>query len=115
MPVKIVDGAVNRVAMTVVNDGGYCALRFNARNGGPFNAGLEPVGARHGRAVVIQYNHQTSVEYIPARGYAGPDHFTIRLLANGEPDTTLHVDVTVVPVGAPIPAPATGGVRHGKP
>lgn len=84
--------------MTLNNDGGYCAARFTAANGKPYDAPLIPGVAQplHGTPHVIKYNGKTSVEYIPNAGFTGHDHFAVRLIRKGVPGyTTLNVSITV--------------------
>jgi hypothetical protein len=94
--VQLKEGGTTAATITLVNDGGYCALTLTAPSGGPYDAGLEPVPPRHGRAVIIRYNGHTSVEYTPDRGFAGTDSFTARLIVRGRPGyTTLNVTANV--------------------
>lgn len=84
--------------MTVGNDGGYCAASLTAANGRPFDAPLLPVPPRHGTLRVVRYNGRTSIEYVPAPRYAGPDSATVRLILRGQPGyTTASLRISVLP------------------
>jgi hypothetical protein len=102
-PFHVADGGTADIAMTVSNDGGYCAAALTAANGQPFDAPLVPQKPAHGDDSVVQYNHKTSVEYTATPGYVGHDGFIVKLILKGQPGyTTLNVSVDVQPV-----APAT--------
>ena len=95
-PFKVTDGGSADVAMALNNDGGYCAAALTANSGKPYDAPLETAAPSHGVAHVVRYNGKTSIEYIPAPGFAGKDAFTIRLIVRGMPGyTTLNVAATV--------------------
>ncbi len=97
VPFTLSEGASTPVRMTTSNDGGYCAIMVTQKAGGAFDAGLEPVQAAHGTALIIKYNNQTSIEYVPEQRYAGPDAFEVKLIVRGQPGyTTLNVAVSVV-------------------
>ncbi len=100
-PFKVTNGGTADIAMTVSNEGGYCAATLTADNGKPFDAPLVPVLPEHGTPRVVKYNGKTSVEYTPDTGYVGHDSFVVHLLEQGAPGhTTLNLSVTVVPRGA---------------
>ena len=95
-PFALAEGASTPVQMTVSNDGGYCAIMVAQKAGGAFDAGLEPVQPSHGTALIIKYNNQTSIEYVPEPRHLGTDAFTVRLIVRGQPGyTTLPVAVTI--------------------
>lgn len=95
-PFTVADGGSASVAISMVNDGGYCAARLTNAAGQPFDAPLLPAQARHGQAAVWKYDGKTSVEYVPAAGFAGTDSFVVHLKMAGKPGyTTLRVSVTV--------------------
>ncbi len=103
-PFTVHNGGTASVKMTVSNDGGYCAAALTADSGQPFDAPLVPEKPRHGDDSVVQYNHKTSIEYVPTTGYVGPDAFTVKLIVKGQPGYTtinLAIDVqAVAPAGA---------------
>ncbi len=95
-PFTVTDGGSASVAITMANDGGYCAARLTNAAGQPFDAPLLPAQARHGQAAVWKYDGKTSVEYAPNAGFAGTDSFVVHLKMAGKPGyTTLRVSVTV--------------------
>lgn len=97
-PFTLADGGTAEVRMTVGNDGGYCPIRLSRKNGGPYDAGLEPVPPHHGKTLIVRYNGQTSIEYLPNPGFVGQDSFVARLVVRSTPGyTTLNVSVTVLP------------------
>ena len=95
-PFHVADGGTTEVAMTISNDGGYCAATLTAGNGQPYDAPLVPARPLHGDETVVRYNGKTSVEYSAKPGYVGPDSFTVRLILRGQSGyTTLNVSVNV--------------------
>ena len=62
-PFKVSDGGTGAIAMTISNDGGYCAASLTAANGQPFDAPLVTIRPLHGDETVVRYNHKTSIEY----------------------------------------------------
>lgn len=95
-PFALTDGAATPVAMTISNDGGYCAIMVTQKDGNAFAAGLEPTQPAHGSALIIKYNNKTSIEYVPETSYAGADAFSVKLITREVPGyTTLNVAVTV--------------------
>ncbi len=100
-PFHVADGGTADVAMTVSNDGGYCAATLTTAAGAPFDAPLVPEKPLHGEDSVVQYNGKTSVEYTANTGFVGKDRFVVKLIVKGQPGyTTLNVAVNVHPVGA---------------
>jgi len=98
-PFHVADGGTADVAMTVSNDGGYCAAALTAASGKPFDAPLVPQKPLHGEDSVVEYNGKTSIEYTANQGYVGHDGFTVKLILKGQPGyTTLNVSVDVQPV-----------------
>jgi hypothetical protein len=95
-PFHVADGGIADVAMSISNDGGYCAAALTAANGQPFDAPLVPEKPLHGEDSVVQYNGKTSVEYSANTGFAGNDRFIVKLIVKGRPGyTTLKVAVDV--------------------
>jgi hypothetical protein len=98
-PFTVHDGGTVTVKMTVSNDGGYCAATLTADSGQPYDAPLVPEKPTHGEDSVVQYNHKTSIEYVPNTGYVGHDAFTAKLIVKGKPGyTTINVAIDVQPV-----------------
>jgi hypothetical protein len=96
-PFQVADGGTAKVAMTLSNEGGYCAATLTAGSGKPFDAPLLHTPPAHGSARVVKYNGRTSVEYTPVAGYVGTDSFEVRLIVKGMPGyTTLLVTATSV-------------------
>ncbi len=79
------------------NDGGWCAIRYQViLNYFPTTGQghvLQPPA--HGRAIVGTLNGLLHIAYRPEPGYSGGDFFTVRM-TNPEPDT-IPVRVTVRP------------------
>jgi hypothetical protein len=104
-PFKVADGGTVTVAMTISNDGGYCAAALANNAGQPYDAPLVPARALHGDETVVKYNGKTSIEYTAHPGYVGPDTFTVHLINKGQPGyTTVTLNITVQPAAAPPPA-----------
>jgi hypothetical protein len=100
-PFQVADGGTAKVAMTLSNEGGYCAATLTAASGKPFDAPLLHTPPAHGSARVVKYNGRTSVEYTPVAGYAGIDSFEVRLIIKGTPGyTTLVVTAKSAPGNA---------------
>ncbi|MBV9748133.1 MAG: hypothetical protein JO157_04895 [Acetobacteraceae bacterium] len=91
-------GAVAQAELQMNNDGGWCAIRV-ANMGKPFLVGLVHDRPAHGRVLIRAAGDQTFLDYLPAPGYTGSDSFTAILRPHepGEPDSTVHVTVVVVP------------------
>ncbi len=100
-PFHAVSGGTTTVAMTVSNDGGYCAASLTADNGQPYDAALVHTKPLHGEDMVQHYNGKTSVEYSAKPGYVGHDSFPVQLILKGQAGyTTLNISVDVQPAGA---------------
>jgi hypothetical protein len=96
-PFRVADGGTAKVAMTLSNEGGYCAATLTAESGKPFDAPLLHTPPAHGSARVVKYNGHTSVEYTPVAGFIGTDSFEVRLIVKGKPGyTTLVVSAAAV-------------------
>jgi hypothetical protein len=87
----LVDGRETPTALTVGNDGGWCALTV-AHNGEPYGAGLLMVRPSHGTVLIHTVGDATRVDYTPDRGYVGPDSFTAQMIPG---DASMRVAVTV--------------------
>lgn len=72
-------GKETPAAMTVGNDGGWCGITVD-NNGHPYSAGLLTDRPEHGQVYIHSVGDATRIDYTPAKGYAGPDKFTVRLL-----------------------------------
>ncbi len=93
---KLVSGAVSEATITMSNEGGWCAVRV-AEDNHPYLLGLLPGRPMHGRVLIRKAGDQTFLDYLPAKGYTGPDSFTTKLrpTVTGQPDTSIHVTVMV--------------------
>jgi hypothetical protein len=97
-PFHVADGGTADVAMSVSNDGGFCAATLVTGSGVPYDAPLVPEKPLHGEDSVVQYNGKTSVEYSSNAGFVGKDRFVVKLIVKGQPGyTTLNVSVDVHP------------------
>ena len=85
------DGKATDARMTVGNDGGWCGIVLQ-RGGRPYDSGLLPVRAEHGKVLVHRVGDITRISYTPTRGYVGADKFTVKLIPG---DATVQVAVTV--------------------
>ncbi|MGY4803117.1 hypothetical protein [Teichococcus aerofrigidensis] len=103
---RLIDGRETVAPMTVVNDGGWCALRVARPGPEPFDAGLLSARAENGRVYVHSVGDYTRIDYTPLPGFSGTDSFTVRLLPGS---TTVKVNVTVQP-GAAAVTPAAAPV-----
>ncbi len=97
--VKLAPGQETQVAMSVSNEGGWCAFKVDqsdAKLGGPkpFAASLVTVRAAHGKVYIHTVGNDTRVDYTPDARYAGPDGFTIEMLPG---ELSIHTNVTVGP------------------
>ena len=93
---KLTDGKTSDVAMTVGNDGGWCAIQVS-RPGDPaepqpYAAGLLTTPAAHGRVYIHTVGAMTRIDYTPNAGFVGTDRFTVTLLP-GRPAIVARVTV----------------------
>ncbi len=108
---RLTDGKETPAAMTVGNDGGWCAIDV-ARDGEPYSAGLLILRPTHGQVYIHTVGDNTRIDYTPRPGYAGPDSFTARMIPG---DATLRVSVTVAGTAAapaPPPPPPPAPAKH---
>ncbi|HUB49471.1 MAG TPA: hypothetical protein VMB73_31235 [Acetobacteraceae bacterium] len=84
-------GKETAAAMTVANDGGWCAISV-ADDGKPYASGLLTELPAHGEVYIHPVGNMTRIDYTPDVGFAGSDAFAVRLLP-GNP--VLRVSVTV--------------------
>lgn len=96
---KIVPAAdkTTDVAMGVTNDGGWCGLRLDQDGTKPFDVGLLTGRPNHGTITIHSVGDDTRVDYVPDRGFAGNDSFSVKLIPGNE---TVHVTVAVASVTA---------------
>ncbi len=92
-PMAVVDSRDTPIAMSVGNDGGWCALTLST-SGRPYSAGLLTVRPAHGRVYVHTVGSTTRIDYTPATQYAGPDKFSVKMVPG---DAVAQVTVTVTP------------------
>jgi hypothetical protein len=86
-PGKTVD-----TGMKLDNDGGWCGLAVHQAGPKPFDAGLLTARPAHGSVTIHSVGDETRTDYVPDRGFAGTDAFTVELLPGA---AVLHVAVTV--------------------
>jgi hypothetical protein len=95
--VDLTAGKTVAAAITVGNDGGWCGVSVHQDGPKPYDAGLLTSRPTHGTVTIHSVGDNTRIDYVPDRGYSGPDSYTVSLLP-GSP--VLRVTVTVVPPGA---------------
>jgi hypothetical protein len=91
-PVSPVAGKQVEATMSVVNDGGWCAVTVQQEDKTPYTAGLVTARPKHGKVFVHSVGANTRIDYTPAAGFAGPDEFSIKLLPG---DAVIAVAATV--------------------
>ncbi len=87
----LADGVPQHLSLVITNDGGWCALRL-LHGDRDFDAGLLPVIPHHGIVFIHKVAGFTRVDYTPNAGYAGMDHFEVKMLPGY---LLVQVDVTV--------------------
>ncbi len=103
-PVKPVAAQATDAAMSVENDGGWCA--FSVQQGrAPYAAGLVTSRPKHGKVFVHSVGDETRVDYTPAPGFAGADSFTVKFLP-GDALVAVAATVTLSPQAAAAAAAA---------
>ncbi len=85
-------GKTADAAITVGNDGGWCGLPLHQPGPKPFSAGLLTARPAHGSVTIHEVGDDTRIDYVPDRGYAGPDSYAVKLLPG---DGVVQVSVTV--------------------
>lgn len=85
------NGQTSEVAMKVANDGGWCGVSV-AQSGRAFDSGLLTVRPSRGKVVVNRVGDATRIAYTPAKGFAGTDTFSVKLIPG---DAIVRVSVTV--------------------
>ncbi|MBV8590768.1 MAG: hypothetical protein JO212_12060 [Acetobacteraceae bacterium] len=101
--VSLVPGQARDVAISVGNDGGWCAVTVAQPGPSPYDVGLLVTRPGHGKVYVHTVGDETRIDYTPDPGYTGADHFAVRF-EPGEP--VLRATVNVTPAAGPIPASA---------
>jgi hypothetical protein len=80
-------------AMTLGNDGGWCAVTV-ANGGRPFDAGLLTAPPAHGKVHIHTVGNDTRIDYTPEPRFTGADAFAVRLLPG---NASIRVSVSVGP------------------
>lgn len=80
-------------SMMVGNDGGWCGLVIHQPGPKPYDAGLLTARPAHGNVTIHSVGDDTRIDYVPDRGYAGADAFTVKLVP-GLPAVNVAVTVT---------------------
>ncbi len=75
-------GQETPVAISMGNDGGWCAITVD-NNGKPFDAGLLTSEPAHGKVYIHTVGDETRIDYTPNPRFAGTDAFAVRLLPGG--------------------------------
>ena len=111
-PISLKDGGESVTTMTMVNDGGYCAIALSDSAGKPFEVGLVTAAPQRGKPLVHTVGAMTDIDYTPNPGFIGSDSFVVRL-RTAAVDSLLHVTVIVTAPGnaasAGQPAPPNPG------
>jgi len=91
--VTLAAGQTTDAALSLGNDGGWCA--FTVNNGGkPFDAGLLTTPPAHGKVLIHTVGNDTRIDYTPEARFSGADSFTVRLIPG---DPTIRASVSVGP------------------
>lgn len=91
--VSPVDGKETPVALSVGNDGGWCAIGVQ-QNRKAYAAGLLIQSPAHGKVFIHPVGDTTRIDYTPDRGFTGADAFVVKLIPG---DAVLRASVTVTP------------------
>jgi hypothetical protein len=91
--VELTEGKSAAAAMSVANDGGWCAITLAQRGRQPYAAGLIQTRAQHGQVHIHTVGYDTRIDYTPDSGFNGTDAFAVRLIP-GNPVLTVNVTVT---------------------
>ena len=78
--------------MKVGNTGGWCGLSVHQAGPKPYDAGLLTGRPAHGSVTIHEVGDNTRIDYVPDRGYVGPDNFRVKLLPG---DAVLQIAVEV--------------------
>jgi hypothetical protein len=88
----LIEGKTIDASMRVGNDGGWCGLSVHQAGPKPYDAGLLVKRPAHGNVTIHSVGDDTRIDYVPDRGYAGADAFTVKFVP-GVP--AINVAVTV--------------------
>jgi hypothetical protein len=91
--ISLTPGKSTAAAIRVGNDGGWCGLTVHQDGPKPYDAGLLTARPEHGTVTVHSVGDNTRIDYVPDRGFAGMDSYSVNLLPGS---ATLKVAVTVV-------------------
>lgn len=86
-------GQAATATMKLGNDGGWCGILTHQAGPKPYGAGLLTTRPAHGTVTIHSVGDNTRIDYVPDRGYAGADSFTVKLLPGNE---MVQVSVTVI-------------------
>jgi hypothetical protein len=92
----LADGKPADAAMTVGNDGGWCAITVTRAGGKPYDAGLLSQMPQHGKVLIHQVGDSTRIDYTPDANFSGSDAFSVTLIPG---DPVIRTSVTVVRPG----------------
>jgi hypothetical protein len=76
---KLAGGKTTDAAITLANDGGWCAISVD-RDDRPYDAGLLTAPPAHGKVYIHKVGDVTRIDYTPDRGFVGADRFTLKLV-----------------------------------
>nr|WP_321985588.1 hypothetical protein [uncultured Lichenicoccus sp.] len=94
------------VAIKARSDDGSCDVAIDQPGGGGYASFVLTTLPTHGKSFIYNYNSKTYVTYTADTAYAGPDSFTVGLVAGGgQPRSALQVDVTADATGVALPPP----------
>ena len=102
--VSLTAGQATDAAITVGNDGGWCAITVAQPGPAPYDVGLVVTRPTHGKVYVHTVGDETRIDYTPDPGYVGSDKFAVKL-EPGEPVLRASVTVTPAPSATPASAP----------
>jgi hypothetical protein len=91
--VDLGDGKSAEAAMSMANDGGWCAITLAQRGRAPYAAGVIQTRALHGQVYVHTVGDATRIDYTPDANFTGTDNFAVRLIP-GNPVLSVNVAVT---------------------
>lgn len=100
---KLTSGQETPVAMTVANDGGWCAVAVSQDGPAPFSAGLLTLRPTHGTLLIHSVGDETRIDYTPEHGFTGTEAFAVRLIPG---DAVIRTAVTVTPGPASVAPPS---------
>ena len=89
---QLIAGRSVDATMSVVNDGGWCAISVQL-DGQPYAAGLLTGPPARGRVYIHPVGNFTRIDYTPDAGFSGADQFVVQLIP-GNPVLRTAVTVT---------------------